>query len=86
MIFIDKISLKSLKPLKLIDACTVNSRLADTSIKQTIAKSPAKANYGRLIEINCRYYGLSLRRTRIRGPYSIRYKVSRLCIYEIWCS
>ena len=48
MIFIDKISLKSLKPLKLIDACTVNSRLADTSIKQTIAKSPAKANYGRL--------------------------------------
>ena len=25
MIFIDKISLKSLKPLKLIDACTVNS-------------------------------------------------------------
>ena len=27
MIFIDKISLKSLKPLKLIDPCAVNSRL-----------------------------------------------------------
>ena len=46
--------------------------LTDTSIKRTLAKSPAKTNYGRLTEINCCYYGLSLKRTRIRGPYSVR--------------
>ena len=75
MIFIDKISSKSLKPLKLIDPCAVNSRLADNSIKRTIAKSPAKTNYRRLTEINCRYYGLS--------PYSVRYKVNRLYIWSL---
>ena len=50
--------------------------ITDTPIKRTVAKSPAKTNYRRLTEINSRYYGLSLMRTRIRGPYSVRYKGS----------
>ena len=64
-----------LKPLR----NTVNSRLVghltitDTPIKRTVAKSPAKANYRRLTEINPHYYGLSLKGTRTRGPYSVRY-------------
>ena len=40
----------------------------------TAAKFSAKTNYRRLIEINSRYYGLSLMRTLTRGPYSVRYK------------
>ena len=36
---------------------------ADTPIKRTAAKSPAKTNYRRLTEINSRYYRLSLKRT-----------------------
>ena len=53
---------------------TVNSRLADTPIIRTAAKSPAKTSCRRLTEINSRYYGLSLMRTPPRGPYSVRYK------------
>ena len=57
---------------------TVNSRLADTPIKRTAAKSQAKTNYRRLTEINSRYYGLSLIRTLIRSSYSVRNKGSWL--------
>ena len=55
---------------------TVNSRLADTPIIRTAAKSPAKINYRRLTKINSRYYGLSLMRTLTRAPHSVRNKGS----------
>ena len=45
--------------------------LTDNPIIRTAAKSPAKTNYRRLTKINSRYYGLSLLRTCIRGPYSV---------------
>ena len=48
----------------------------DNAITRTAAKSPAKTNYRRLTEINCRYYRLSVMRTLIWGPYSVRYKES----------
>ena len=41
---------------------TVNSRLYGNKLQ-----SPAKINYRRLMEINSRYYGLSLSRTLTRG-------------------
>ena len=53
---------------------TVNSRLADTAIKRTAAKSTAILNYRRLTEINSRYYGLLLMRTLAQGRYNVRYK------------
>ena len=37
---------------------------------------PGKKNYRRFTEINSRFYGLSLIRIRMRGPYSVRYKGS----------
>ena len=49
----------------------VNSRLADTSIIPTAAKSQVKINFSRLTEINSRYFGLSLMRTPSGGPYSV---------------
>ena len=45
--------------------------LTDNPIIRTAAKSPAETNYRRLTKINSRYYGLSLLRTCIRGPYSV---------------
>ena len=47
-----------------------------TSIIRTAAKSLAKINNGRLTEINCRCYGLSLLRTLTRGPEGVRHKES----------
>ena len=55
-----------------------HSGITDTPIKRTVAKSPAKANYRRLTEINSRYYGLSLIRTLTQGPYSVHNKGSWL--------
>ena len=59
-----------------VRSATVNSRLADTPMIRTVAKSPAKTNYRGLTEINSRYYGHSLMRTLTRGPHSVRYKGS----------
>ena len=42
--------------------------ITHTSLLRTAAKSPAKINYGRLTEINSRYFGLSLLRTLARDP------------------
>ena len=50
--------------------------ITDTPIIRTAAKSPAKTNYRCLTEINSRYYGLSLMRTLIRDPHSVRHKGS----------
>ena len=52
--------------------------LTDTPIKQTVAKSPAKTKYRRLSETNSRYYGLSLKKTLTRGPYSVCHEGSWL--------
>ena len=52
--------------------------ITDTPIKRTAAKSPVKTNYIRLIEINFRYYGLSLKRTLTRGPKRNDYNVNLL--------
>ena len=56
----------------------VNSRLADTPIIRTAAKSLAKINYRRLTKINNRYYVLSLLRTLTHGPEGVRKKGSWL--------
>ena len=45
--------------------------LTDTPIKRTVDKSQAKTKYRRLTDINSNYYRLSLKRTVIRGPYSV---------------
>ena len=52
----------------------INSRLADTPIIWTAAKSRAKINYRCLTEIISRYYRLSLMRTLTQGPYGVHYK------------
>ena len=67
---------KSLWRTRTLDGYATNSRLADTPLKRTAAKSPAKTNYRSLTEINCRCYRLSLIRALIWGPYSVRYKES----------
>ena len=45
-------------------------------IMRTAAKSKAKIEYRRLIEINFHYYGLSLLRTLTRSPEGVRNKES----------
>ena len=59
---------------------TVNSRLTDTSLIRTAAKSPAKINYRRLTERNSCYYGLSLFRTLTRGPEGVRNEAGELTV------
>ena len=59
--------------------------ITNTTIIRTAAKSPAKTSCRRLTEINSRYYGLSLMRTPPRGPYSVRYKRSRLQNSPYFC-
>ena len=44
---------------------------AITDTPRTVAKSPAKTIYRHLTEINSHSYGLSLKRTLTRGPYSV---------------
>ena len=55
---------------------TLALRTPRNAITRTATKSPAKTNYRRLTEINYRYYRLSLMRTLMWGPYSVRYKES----------
>ena len=55
---------------------TVNSRLADTSLKYGQQLNPRQKHYRRLTEINSRYYELSLMRALTRGPYGVRNKGS----------
>ena len=55
---------------------TVNSRLVDTSLLRTAAKSYAKINYRCLTEINSCYYGLSLLQTQTQGPEGVHNKGS----------
>ena len=52
----------------IIKPSTVNSRLTNTPIIRTAAKSQAKINWRCLTEINSRYYGLSRMRTLTEDP------------------